>query len=87
MKSTINAILNRFSSVIDHAIAADRELYRYVYDHYKVVHIAPHFINVENYDPSYPKKDNKGPLIVHPPSNRNLKGTHYLLEAVQKLNW
>lgn len=45
----------------------------------------PYAIDMPNHDPRWPST--QGPLkIVHAPTNREIKGTHYLLEAVERLN-
>jgi hypothetical protein len=45
----------------------------------------PYAINMPNHAPQWPST--RGPLkVVHAPTNRDIKGTHYLLEAVERLN-
>lgn len=76
--------LTKLSSYVDHAIALDYEIETYVKDYYKHTHVIPHIIDIYKLKPNYPTiKQN--PLVVHAPTKRNLKGTEFVLDAVQKL--
>ncbi|MEW4281682.1 glycosyltransferase family 4 protein [Priestia megaterium] len=74
-------ILSRY---IDHAIVQDYELKSYIKDHYRTTHVIPNSINIEEFQPNYPKPK-RFPLIVHAPTLRNLKGTEFVLKAVNQL--
>jgi glycosyltransferase involved in cell wall biosynthesis len=73
------------SRYIDHAIVQDYEIYPYVRDYYKNVHVLPLACNVKKFIPSYPKPDTRAPFIVHAPTNRAFKGTEYVEKAINDL--
>jgi glycosyltransferase involved in cell wall biosynthesis len=77
--------LKELSSYIDHVIVADHELLPYVEKYYKHIHILRQFITLERFKPSYPSRLTARPLIVHAPTNSYLKGTEFVLEAIQRL--
>ncbi|MGG3799481.1 glycosyltransferase family 4 protein [Metabacillus fastidiosus] len=76
--------LLKLSSYIDHAFVQDHELEHYVKGYYKNVHVIPHSIDIKKFKPNFPKEKNS-PLIVHAPTLRDLKGTEYIIDAVNKL--
>lgn len=80
----IEKYVGRLSKYIDHCIVPDYELKEYVEPYYKHVHVVPRAIDVSKYIPNYPKAGTK-PTIVHAPSNPEIKGTKYVLAAVNKL--
>jgi glycosyltransferase involved in cell wall biosynthesis len=84
-ESEIVTSLNQLSEIFDHAIVADYELYGYVKEFYRNVHIIPQAIDLKNITPVYPALSKERPLIVHAPSNRKIKGTDYILDAIQRL--
>lgn len=77
--------LSILSKYIDHAIVQDHELAGYITDFYKNVHVIPHAIDLNQFKPHYPPMNSTSPLVVHAPSNRNLKGTEAIIEAVNQL--
>lgn len=78
--------LEHLSRYIKHCIVADYELYEYVRDWYDTVHFIPQCINLENYKPCTEKiKKEEKLLIVHAPTSPEIKGTKYILKAVEKL--
>ncbi|MGM7719608.1 glycosyltransferase family 4 protein [Metabacillus sp. Hm71] len=84
-ESRITALLQKLSNIFDQAVVADHELYHYVKDFYKNVHIINQVIDLEKISPSYPSRTNKKPLVVHAPSHQKVKGTEFVLDAVQRL--
>ncbi|TLS50847.1 glycosyltransferase [Paenibacillus antri] len=76
--------LRVLSSSIEHAVVPDRELLPYVEGYYKHVHIVPRAIETGRIQPFYPPPQPE-PLVVHAPSNREVKGTAHLLSAVERL--
>jgi len=47
-----------------------------------------HGPNASRYEPVYPEVDQSRPLrIIHAPNQPAFKGTHFLIEAVEALNW
>ncbi|MFD1848474.1 glycosyltransferase family 4 protein [Oceanobacillus bengalensis] len=81
----INNNLTTLSKYIDHAIVQDYELEEYILNAYKHVHVIPHAIDVAQYAPRYPQMNSASPLVVHAPSSRNMKGTEFILKAVDEL--
>lgn len=75
------SILSKYS---DHAIVQDYELEEYIRNSYKNVHVIPHTIDVTQFKTQFPEIK-KQPLVVHAPTSRNIKGTEYILNAVQEL--
>ncbi|MDQ6421278.1 glycosyltransferase family 4 protein [Paenibacillus sp. LHD-117] len=76
--------LNVLSAYIDHAIICDHELMPHVQPYFKKVHIVPYAINANPFTPKYPSPDIE-PIVVHAPSNREVKGTEFILKAVERL--
>lgn len=80
----VRANLQRLSSYIDHAIINDEELTPHVQPYYKHVHVIPYTIDVKQIQPVYARPVSD-PLIVHAPSHREIKGTEFVLAAVERL--
>lgn len=80
----INHNVELLSRYIDHAIVQDPELHEYIVNTYKNTHIIPHTIDVTRFTPKYPT-GRPIPLIIHAPTNRDLKGTNFILQAVREL--
>lgn len=83
-ENKILANLESLSAYIDHAIVNDHELLPYVGSYYKKVHILPHAIETGKFQPYYPAEDSK-PLIVHAPTHREIKGSQFVVDAVDRL--
>lgn len=81
----IKTSLTRLSENIQNCVVFDMELYQYVKDFYENVHIIPSMINLEHYKPKKKTSPNKKALIVHAPTSPAIKGTHYILEAIESL--
>lgn len=84
-KSVIVNKLKDLSSYIDHVIVADHELYPYVKNYYKHVHIIRQAVNIKKLIPEYPSPLQDKPLIIHAPTNTNVKGTDYVLKAIKRM--
>lgn len=80
----IKANLTKLSTYIEHAIVLDDELKEYVKDDYLHTHVIPHIVDHQQLQPHYPKVTSK-PLVVHAPTKRDLKGTEYVIAAVNAL--
>lgn len=83
-ENKIRANLEQLSAYIDHAIVNDHELLSYVEPYYKKVHILPHAIEAGKFQPNYPS-DNAKPFIVHAPTNREIKGSKFVVDAIERL--
>jgi glycosyltransferase involved in cell wall biosynthesis len=77
--------LKTLSGSIKHCIIPDYELFPFVKDFYEKVHIIPSMIDLSKYVPKRDQSKNKVPIIVHAPTSPFIKGTKYILEAVEKL--
>ncbi|ASN04424.1 glycosyltransferase family 4 protein [Virgibacillus necropolis] len=73
------------SKYIDHAIVQDHELEGYISNLYKHTHVIPHTVDVNQFKAQYPDVKKSSPIIVHAPTLRDLKGTEYILNAVNEL--
>lgn len=80
----INRRLESLSSYVKHAIVCDDELLPYVKPYYRNTYVVPRAIDSSQFTPSYPSSDDK-PVIVHAPSNKDLKGTTYVVDAINRL--
>ncbi|MBC7231414.1 MAG: glycosyltransferase family 4 protein [Actinobacteria bacterium] len=67
------------------AMVPDHELYGYVAGYFKKTHVLPNCVPCRELEPVYPNPREGRPLVVHCPSNRDIKGTRYILEAVSSL--
>lgn len=77
--------LDNIAQYIEHCIV-DWELYLYVKDFFKNIHIIPGgTIDLSKYKPIEKRKGNIRPLIVHAPTNPEIKGTEYIIKAVEEL--
>ncbi|ALX49246.1 glycosyltransferase family 4 protein [Lentibacillus amyloliquefaciens] len=81
----INRRNSTLANYIAHAIVQDYELESYIKTAYKHVHVIPHTIDANQYTPHYPSPKNTPPLVVHAPSSRHIKGTEFILNAVNEL--
>lgn len=81
----IKTNLNRLSKNIQNCVVLDMELCQYVKDFYENVHVIPSMINLEHYQPKSKATPKKKPLIVHAPTTPAIKGTQYILEAIESL--
>lgn len=78
--------LNFLSKYVDYCVVADSELYCYVKDFYKKVILIPQAIDLDKYKISTSdNKKNEKFTIVHAPTNRQTKGTSFIINAVEKL--
>ncbi|MBE2184999.1 MAG: hypothetical protein IAE89_16330 [Anaerolineae bacterium] len=68
------------------ACAAPVGMLQYVQkDLFPEVHIVPQRMVMADYAPIYPNRDKQIPLVVHSPSARGIKGTEYVLKAVERV--
>lgn len=75
------SFLGRFANL---ALVADAELMQYVSPYFSRVEYLPHAVKVKGNIGSG-LRQRLMPLVVHAPSDRTLKGTNALLEAVERL--
>jgi len=70
---------------IDTALVGDYELYDHVSPFFKTVKIVPVRKELDRFIPDYPAREKKIPLIVHVPSVKGIKGTDFVLKAIENL--
>jgi hypothetical protein len=70
---------------IETAIVSDYELYDYVAPYFANVKIARTRFELERFVPQYPEKNKAVPLIVHIPSVKGVKGTEFVVQAIERL--
>lgn len=78
-------ILERIFRYTDTVILHDDELRKYLPSNVKNVYIVPLRIDVTAFSPQYPIIRNTRPLIVHAPSNHALKGSKFVIRAIESL--
>lgn len=81
----VHQTLTTLSSIIEHAIVQDYEVYPYVAPYYKHVHVLPIAFDVHSTEPCYPSELENDPLIIHAPTNPQFKGTSYIEAAIDRL--
>jgi len=85
-EDAIKRKLDLMASWIDHCVVADHELYQYVRGYHKHTHFIKQTIDTEVYKPleSFTFRKKK-PVVVHAPTSPEIKGTKFVLEAVESL--
>lgn len=81
-------IINRIKHIakyIKTAIVEDYELIEYIHDYFNRVAVIRQAVDLEKFIPIFPSKDCIKPIIVHAPTDSNLKGTEYVIAAIDKL--
>ena len=81
----IHRRLSQISQYVDEAIVQDYEVYAYVEPYYKKVHVVPISIDLTSFEPAFPRRDVKRPLILHAPTNPDFKGTVAIEAAIRHL--
>lgn len=84
-EGSIKRNLELWSRHIEHCMVIDMELYQYVKPYYAHVHVVPTSIDLERFSPDPHWAPNDKPLIVHAPTSTDIKGTSYIVSAVEKL--
>lgn len=84
-EETIISNLEQLSKIFDHAIVHDYELIPHIKEYYQNIHLIRHPIDLNQYLPIYPSQSNEEPLVVHAPSQRDVKGTEFILNAISQL--
>jgi glycosyltransferase involved in cell wall biosynthesis len=77
--------LKFFSEYISHCIVSDFELYYYVKEFYENVHFIKQAIDLKKYKVNYKKINNDKITIVHAPTSPEIKGTKYIVDAIELL--
>lgn len=84
-ETMIKRKLEYISKYVPHAIVGDYELFEYIKDYHDVIHVVPAAIIVEDYPFVGVNENNDIPLLVHAPTSPEIKGSKYILKAVEDL--
>jgi glycosyltransferase involved in cell wall biosynthesis len=79
------ARIRRVARIVPTALVPDLELKSYLQDFFKKVIVLPRVIDVNQYPPAFPSPAKTRPLIIHAPSFNLVKGTKYILRAIENL--
>lgn len=79
--SRLKRVLGTANAIILH----DAELRPYIGTNQVPVLYLPLRLDISRFQPRYPDPANQQPLIVHAPTNPELKGTRHILAAIEKL--
>lgn len=84
-ENMIKRKLEYFAKYIPHSIVGDYELFEYVKNFHNFVHVIPAAIIIEDYPFVGVNDTNTIPLIVHAPTSPEIKGSKYILKAIEEL--
>ncbi|MBF0302874.1 MAG: glycosyltransferase [Desulfamplus sp.] len=84
-ENMIKRKLEYFAKYIPHAVVGDYELFEYVKDFHNFVHVIPAAIIIEDYPFVGVNDTNTLPLLVHAPTSPEIKGSKYILKAIEDL--
>lgn len=86
-EDAIKRKLELLATYIDHCVVADHELYQYVKGYHQHTYFIKQSMDLESYKPaesfSFRKKK---PVVVHAPTSPEIKGTAYIMQAVEQLS-
>lgn len=83
-EDAIKLKLENLSKYIDTCIVGDYELYEYVKDYYNKIYVVPVAMDLDELKPAE-EISNTRPLVVHAPTSKFIKGTEYIVKAVDEL--
>ncbi|GAA0182698.1 hypothetical protein SH2C18_50300 [Clostridium sediminicola] len=78
--------MKNLSKYIDNCIVGDTELNEYVKTYYKNVYILRISRELNLYPYACQQSNNFKPIIVHAPTNTAIKGTKYIVKAIEELS-
>jgi len=84
-EEVIKSSLEQMSKYVSHCIVGDYELYEYVKDYFEHVHVIPVLIDLDAYRPAVEASPNKKFTIVHAPTSPEIKGSQYIIKALNEL--
>lgn len=86
-EDSIKRALEFRSRFVSHCVSPDWELYEYVRDYYPNIYFIQAAVDMERY-PEAPMQTNSNRpfLIVHAPTAPEIKGTKYIVDAIQSLS-
>ena len=78
-------IQRKICKYVDGVILHDEELRKHLPETANKVYIVPLRLNIGKFIPIYPSNDVHAPVIVHAPSDYIVKGTSYIINAIENL--
>lgn len=78
--------MDLISKYIKHCIVSDYELYEYVKDFYEDIYLLPPVVDLNIFKMKKNDRTKNKLLIVHAPTNRDIKGTEYIIKAIDELS-
>ena len=84
-EEAIRSELEAMSKFVSHCIVGDFELYEYVKEYFSHTHVIPSLIDLDKYRPDSKPKKNKKFLIVHAPTDTDIKGSARVQEVMNEL--
>ena len=81
----IHARNRKICKMADGIIIHDDELIPYLPEKCAPIYVVPLRVDIKRFEVRYPDPNAKRIKIVHAPSKRAMKGTHYVIEAVDRL--
>ncbi|MCK5127173.1 MAG: tetratricopeptide repeat protein [candidate division Zixibacteria bacterium] len=84
-EDVIKTELEEMSKYVRHCIVGDYELYEYVKDYFEHIHVIPSLIDTEKYRPDPDRLPNDKFVIVHAPTDTDLKGSLVIQRVLQEL--
>lgn len=85
MEARLKARNRRIFRGVDTLILHDDELIPHLPPEHPDVYVVPLRVDVDSFTPFYPPEETECVRIVHAPSDRSIKGTAFLVEAVERL--
>lgn len=85
-EANIIAGLESVSRYVRTCVVCDLELYEYVKEFFDTVQLIPQLLNLDEYKPTEPKTPNDKFLIVHAPTDPELKGSKHIQKALEELS-
>lgn len=84
-EETIRKNLTMMSKYVKQCIVSDYELYEYVKDYFEQTHVIPAVIDLDEYKPNKNQDPNDKIMIVHAPTDTDIKGSAYIQKAIEEL--
>jgi glycosyltransferase involved in cell wall biosynthesis len=80
-----SAQLRKLSRYLDMVVVSNYELLEHVEEYFSNIQIVRQAVNKDDFMPAYPSPEKKIPNIVHAPSDRDIKGTGIVIQAIEDL--
>lgn len=84
-ETLIERMLRGISSFTQHCIIEDDELLPHVKDYFEHIHYLPLALDLSQFPYESARIPDGKPLVVHAPTNADVKGTDYIIKVMEKL--